>query len=166
MAGTRPLLRIGGGTKAQSVWLCRGGRASGGGLARTPACSLRILPPQGSVLSSLRQVSGPVRIHIAHAWHVRSTAPRVRVRWLLSAQGRSDSRSRDTPATCSITSRAQCSEAHPVSCAYSIPCPACCAVHVCELCFRNSARYVQFCSALAGFAVARWSHCMLRVRVA
>ena len=31
MADARPLLRIRGGIKAQSVWLCRGGRASGGG---------------------------------------------------------------------------------------------------------------------------------------
>ena len=40
------------------------------------------------------------------------------------------------------------------------------AIRVCELRLRDSARYVQPCCALAGFTVAHWSHCMLRVRVA
>ena len=39
------------------------------------------------------------------------------------------------------------------------------AIRVRELRFRDSARYVQFCCALAGFATTRWSRGMLQVCV-
>ena len=119
-----------------------------------------------SVGGGLARIAGSTWIHITHAWHVRSTTPRTHMRWLLRAQGRSDSHSRGTPASCSSRPDTHCAEAHPVSCAYYTPCPACCAIRVCELCLRNSARYVRFCCALAGFAIACRPHGVLRVRVA
>ena len=134
MADARPLLRIGDGIKAQSVGLCRGGRASGGGQGtHGGACVGQRCSCRGTCSASRR---------------------RLVVRWHLNTRGRSGSRSRGTLTTCSAVFRARCVGVSPVGCAYSVPCPACCVIRVRELCFRNSARCLsRFCHCTVGPAV-------------
>ena len=129
MADARPLLRIRGGIKAQSVWLCRGGRASGGGQGtHGGACVGQRCSCRGTCSASRR---------------------RLVVRWHLNTRGRSGSRSHGTLTTCSAVFRARCVGVSPVGCAYSVPCPACCVIRVRELCFRNSAKGLSRCYAAA-----------------
>ena len=143
MADARPLLRIRGGIKAQSVWLCRGGRAPGGGQGthsgdrvaitqgRSGSHSRSIATCSAVFINPLLLLCGPIcggsttrGGDQAHAHMVHS--PRA--------------------VPCSST---RCVGVPPACCAHPTPCPACCAIRVRELRFRNPAKGPSRCHAAA-----------------